>query len=93
MKIRADAIAAIIAFAAIVSSGFGWLLTIENRLTNKVNKAALTIEIKDTKELLRGEISDLKAELNTDIRILRDRVYQQQFQPQPQPQTQYHIVP
>ncbi len=85
MKSKSDIWAAVIATIAIVGGGFSWLLTMENRLTKKANKESVATQIKDTKELLRKEINGLKTEMDTDIRILRDRQYQQQYhQPQPQ---------
>ena len=92
MTIKPDAVAALVAYIAIVGGGFSWLLTMENRITNKATKEALTLEIRGVKEVLRKEMGDdketlkqsireLKTELDTDIRIMRDRMYQQQQHP------------
>ena len=97
MKMKAEVAAAIIAFISIVGTGFGWILSIENRLSSKASSASLNTEITRTlksccvkemsedKESLKQSVRDLKSELDTDIRIVRDRMYQLQYNRQPLP--------
>ena len=75
-KLKPEAIAAVAGLVTILAGGGSWLLTLENRITNKADKTTLTREIKDLNDKTNTKLKDMKDELNTDIRIMRERLNQ-----------------
>ena len=66
-------IIAILSFSGIV---IGWGVSIERRITYKLSSDVWYQENKDYHQQQNERFRDLKADIDTDIRILRERINQ-----------------
>ncbi len=66
--------AAIVALVAVLGSGVGWIISVERRIANRVKTDTMYAKHQLMKQSLSGEVATIKAELDTDIRSLRNRL-------------------
>jgi len=66
-------IAGLLAMVAVL---IGWGISVERRLAIKLSADRFHQELKDFKDNQNSNQKDLKTELDTDIRILRERLNQ-----------------
>lgn len=66
--------ATIVAAVALVCSGVGWVISVERRMASRVTNETFYADQKLQSEVLSGQTQNLKTELDTDVRGLRDRL-------------------
>ncbi len=74
MKMKSDAVTALVAVIAIFGSVIGWGISVERRLSARVKTEIYWQDSKELKASINTKIKDLKTELDTDIRIIRERL-------------------